>query len=162
MTRIAIMNKSLSEIFNSYPNPSPDLLIPLLQDIQEMEGYLPHDILKEVSRFLNVPMSSIYGVATFYNQFRLHPPGKYHIQVCRGTACHVYGSTDLMRILQQELDINVGQTTSDGLFSLEIVSCIGVCGLAPILTINGEVYPKVTAENIRQILSDLRSKANNK
>jgi NADH:ubiquinone oxidoreductase 24 kD subunit len=154
------MNKSLSEIFSSYPNPSPDQLIPLLQDIQENEGYLPHDILKEVSRFLNIPMSSIYGVATFYNQFRLHAPGKYHLQVCRGTACHVYGSTDLMAILQNELGINVGHTTSDGMFSLEIVSCIGVCGLAPILTINGKVYPKVSAENMRQILSDLRSKAN--
>lgn len=156
------MKNSLLEIFNSYPNPTPDLLIPLLQDIQEMTGYLPIEMLREVSRFLNVPMSRIYGVATFYNQFRLHPPGIYHIQVCRGTACHVFGSTDLLSILQSELNINAGQTTSDGLFSLEIVSCIGVCGLAPILTINGEVYPKITPDRMREILSELRSKANNK
>jgi len=155
------MKTSLSEIFNSYPNLSPDLLIPMLQDIQEMEGYLPLEMLKEVSRLLDIPMSRIYGVATFYNQFRLHPPGKYHMQVCRGTACHIYGSTDLLTILQDELRIQVGQTTTDGLFSLEIVSCIGVCGLAPILTINGEVYPKISTEKLRQILSELRSKAIN-
>ncbi len=152
------MNNTLTEIFNAYPNPTPDLLIPVLQDIQEKEGYLPSDLLKEVSHYLNVPLSRIYGVATFYNQFRLHPPGKYQIQVCRGTACHVYGSIDLLDTLQTELGITAGQTTADRLFSIDIVSCIGVCGLAPILTINSEVYPKVTPEKVRQILSDCRSK----
>ncbi len=152
------MENTLSEIFARYPNPTPDLLIPVLQDIQKDEGYLPAEYLKEVSRYLHVPLSRIYGVATFYNQFRLHPAGKYHIQVCRGTACHVYGSVDLLEFLQAELGITAGQTTADQLFSLEIVSCIGVCGLAPILTINGEVYPRVTPDSLRVLLSDFRNK----
>jgi NADH-quinone oxidoreductase subunit E len=131
-------------------------LIPILQDVQDKEGYLSRRIVVELARALNLPASKIYGVATFYNQFRFQAPGKYQIQVCRGTACHVKGSATVLNALERELDIHPGETTRDGLFSLEVVACIGACGLAPVICINGEYHAQVEPDQIGTILRQYR------
>lgn len=135
-----------------------DSLIPILQQIQERDGYLSESALVEVGKDLKLPTSKIYGVATFYNQFRFEPTGKYHIQVCRGTACHVLGSATVLQELEKYLKIKAGKTSSDKLFSIEVVACIGACGLAPVININGEFYAKVSSESIKQIIDQYRSK----
>lgn len=145
-------------ILSAHTEKTRDHLIPLLQEIQDHLGYLPEESIELLGRHLNIPASKIYGVATFYNQFRFQPNGKYHIQVCRGTACHVLGSATVLEELQNELKIKAGETTKDGLFSIEIVACIGACGLAPVITINGEFYAKVSANTIKEIISNLRNK----
>ncbi|MBN2728948.1 MAG: NADH-quinone oxidoreductase subunit NuoE [Bacteroidales bacterium] len=146
------------DILSKQSEKSRDRLIPLLQEIQDRLGFLSEESIELLGRHLNIPASKIYGVATFYNQFRFQPNGKYHIQVCRGTACHVLGSATVLEELQNELKIKAGNTTSDGLFSIEIVACIGACGLAPVITVNGEFHAKVTASSIREIISNIRMK----
>jgi NADH-quinone oxidoreductase subunit E len=135
---------------------SREYLIPILQDIQAQYGYLSKQSIWEVSDYLELPESKIYGVATFYNQFRLDPPGKYRIQVCRGTACHVKGSFNLLKTLKHDLGIDIGQTTRDGLFSMDTVACLGACSIAPVLTINGQFYGRLDKERIKTLLSSLK------
>lgn len=135
-------------------------LIPILQDVQEEEGYLSRRIVVELAEALNLPASKIYGVATFYNQFRFQAPGKYQIQICRGTACHVKGSATVLDALVRELDIHPGETTRDGLFSLEVVACIGACGLAPVICINGEYHAQVEPDQISVILGEYLEREN--
>jgi NADH-quinone oxidoreductase subunit E len=143
-----------SETIRRYP-ASREYLIPILQAVQEQEGYVSEDSICEISDYLGLPESKIFGVATFYNQFRLNPPGKYQVQICRGTACHVKGSFNLLETLQRELGIEAGATTRDGLFSLETVACLGACSIAPVMTVNGEFFgrldKKVVEKTIRQI-----------
>ena len=146
------------DILSAQSEKSRDRLIPLLQEIQARLGHLSEESIEQLGRHLNIPASKIYGVATFYNQFRFQPNGKYHIQVCRGTACHVLGSATVLEELQNELKIKAGATSKDGLFSLEIVACIGACGLAPVITVNGEFHAKLTASSIREIISNIRMK----
>ncbi len=148
----------LSEIFEKYPRPSRDCLIPILQDVQTQQGFLSRESVIEVGKYLKLPTSKVYGVATFYNQFSFEAQGKYHIQVCRGTACHVKGSADVLKALEFELKIEAGKTTRDKLFSLEIVACIGACGLAPVISVNGEFYAGVTAETVKEIVASYRGK----
>jgi len=145
-------------IFSNYPNAGRDNLIPILQDIQNEEGFLSKESIVEVSSFLNIPTSKIFGVATFYNQFRFQPNGKYHIQVCRGTACHVLGSATVLQELEKLLKIKAGSTSRDGLFSVEVVACIGACGLAPVVSINGEFFAKVTAASLAEIVESYKIK----
>ena len=114
--------------------------------------------MKIIGEYLGLPTSKIYGVSTFYNQFRFEPLGKYHIQVCRGTACHVKGSVKVLETLQRELKIDAGRTTKDGEFSLEIVACMGACSLAPVISINGEFYAGVTPDKVKKILKSYRRK----
>ena len=147
---------NLESIFSRYPNATRDALIPILQDVQDTHGYLSRDTIAHIGQFLNLPASKIYGVATFYNQFRFEPLGKYHIQVCRGTACHVKGSLAVLQTLCKELQIEPGATTLDGLFSIEVVACIGSCGLAPVISINGEFHAGVTPDKVRKILNSYR------
>jgi NADH-quinone oxidoreductase subunit E len=147
----------LDQIIIKYKGCGRDSLIPLLQDIQENQGYLSEEAVRSVGETLELPSSKIYGVATFYNQFRFEPKGTYHIQVCRGTACHVLGSATVLQELENELKVKAGQTTSDRMFSLEVVACIGACGLAPVICVNGNFHAKVTAENIKGIISDYRT-----
>ncbi len=151
--------RTTEKIFQDYQNASADDLIPILQDIQAEEGYLSETSVREVSDFLKLPSSRIFGVATFYNQFRFLPIGKYHISVCRGTACHVLGSATVLQELEKILKIKAGQTTRDGLFSIEVVACIGACGLAPVISINGEFYAKVTKNSLKDIVDEYRNKA---
>ncbi len=150
---------SLESILTKYPDASRDSLIPLLQDVQEAEGYLSREAIIRVGEHLGLPASKIYGVATFYNQFRFQPTGRYHIQVCRGTACHVKGSLAILEAVRRGLKIDPGQTTRDGLFSLEVVACVGACGLSPVITVNGEFFATLTPDSVKGILSSYRGKA---
>jgi NADH-quinone oxidoreductase subunit E len=152
------MQTGISEILIRYPKETRNNLIPILQDIQENDGYLSKEAVVEVGKWLQVPTSKIYGVATFYNQFRFNAPGKYHIQICRGTACHVLNSATVLEELEKQLKIKAGQTTSDNLFSIEVVACIGACGLAPVLCINGEFHARVTPGSIKNILDGYRER----
>ncbi|NTV84932.1 MAG: NADH-quinone oxidoreductase subunit NuoE [Bacteroidales bacterium] len=154
------MTSAVDKILTDYANCGPDSLIPLLQKIQEEEGFLSRQAVIEVGKTLDIPASKIYGVATFYNQFRFEPLGKYHIQVCRGTACHVLGSATVLQELEKMLKIKAGQTTRDGMFSMEVVACIGACGLAPVICVNGEFHAKVTREELLGIVDEYRNMAN--
>ncbi len=150
--------EKLKSILNHYKGAKRDALIPILQHIQEDVGFLSEDALHLVGTHLRMPTSKVYGVATFYNQFRFLPPGKYQVQVCRGTACHVLGSLTVLEELEKTLGIKPKETTKDGLFSLEVVACIGACGLAPVIAINGEFHAKVTPGSIKKIIEDYRNR----
>jgi len=128
-------------------------LMPILQKAQEIYGYLPIEVQTIISDELNIPLEKIYGVVTFYSQFALNPKGKYRISVCLGTACYVKGAGDLFNKLQELLGIEDGGCTPDGKFSLESCRCIGACGLAPVLTINDDVYGKLTVDELESILA---------
>lgn len=156
------MNPStLDTIKTKYQGAQRDALIPMLQEIQQAQGYLSEESIRDVGRLLKLPLSKIYGVASFYNQFRFAPIGKYHLLICRGTACHVKGSVALLHALQHELKIEPGQTTRDGLFTLDVVACIGACGLAPVVCVNGEFHAKMTPEKVAALISTLRSENKN-
>jgi NADH-quinone oxidoreductase subunit E len=154
------MTTAVNQILTEYADCGRESLIPILQKIQEEEGFLSRQAVIEVGKSLDIPASKIYGVATFYNQFRFEPLGKYHVQVCRGTACHVLGSATVLQELEKMLRIKAGQTTRDGLFSMEVVACIGACGLAPVICINGEFHAKVTKEDLQGIIEEYRNKEN--
>lgn len=133
----------------------PGLIMPALQKAQEIYGYLPLEVQRILSKELDKPLAEIYGISTFYSQFTLSPKGEYKINVCLGTACYVKGSGDIFEILKELLQIDGGQVTPDGKFSLEAVRCIGACGLAPVLMVNDDVYGRLTggAEEIIEILN---------
>jgi NADH-quinone oxidoreductase subunit E len=151
----------LDLIVDRYPEASRDALIPLLQDVQARQGYLSREAVIRVGKHLQLPPSKIYGVATFYNQFKFQPAGKYHIQICRGTACHVRGSCSVLDSLRRELQIDPGETTRDGMFSLEVVACIGACGLAPVICVNEQFHANVSTKGIGKIINDYRKRADN-
>lgn len=136
-----------SSIVSRYP-AARESLIPILQEFQEVEGYVSREGIGQASKYLGLPKSKIYGVATFYNQFKLTPPGRHQIQICRGTACHVKGSFNLLETLETELGIKQGETTPDGLFSLEEVACLGACSIAPVMTIDGEFYGRLDKKKL--------------
>lgn len=151
------MKEKTAALFDEkYPGASRDALIPVLQDIQEAFGYLPRESIETISEKMKIPASKIYGVASFYNQFRFHPIGTYHILICRGTACHVKGSLNVLQALEKELKIKAGQTTRDNLFTLNTVACIGACGLAPVISINGEFHAAITPEKALDLITSIR------
>jgi len=152
------MKTQIENILQQYDNSGRDALIPLLQEIQESEGFLSEEAIVKTGKKLNIPTSKIYGVATFYNQFRFEPRGKYHVQVCRGTACHVLGSLTVLQELEKTIKAKAGQTTRDGMFSIEVVACIGACGLAPVICVNGTFHANVNAQSIKEIIETYRSK----
>ncbi|MBC8534453.1 NADH-quinone oxidoreductase subunit NuoE [Yeguia hominis] len=127
-------------------------LMPILQEAQEIYGYLPIEVQKIIASGLNISLEEVYGVATFYSQFSLNPKGKYKVSVCLGTACYVKGSGEVYARLAKRLGIEGGECTADGRFSLEACRCIGACGLAPVLTINDEVYGRLVPDDIDKIL----------
>ena len=135
--------------------PEEGSLISILQDTQGIFGYIPADSVYTIGRRLNVTPAKIMGVATFYSQFRLKPVGKYLIQLCQGTACHVNGSERIEQVINEALGIKDGETTEDGLFTLESVACLGCCSLSPVMMINGEAYGNLTADKVRSILKDM-------
>lgn len=151
--------QDLDSILETYPDAKRDALIPLLQDVQRRLGFLSRDAVVQIGRHLRLPTSKIYGVATFYNQFRFQPKGKHHIQVCRGTACHVRGSCSVLDAIRRDLKIEPGQTSRDGLFSLEVVACIGACGLAPVICVNEQFHANLSTKKISQILDTYRQRA---
>ncbi|MCI8625591.1 MAG: NAD(P)H-dependent oxidoreductase subunit E [Lachnospiraceae bacterium] len=127
-------------------------LMPILQHAQEIYGYLPIEVQTIIARELDIPLEKVYGVVTFYSQFSLFPKGKYKISVCLGTACYVKGSGDIFNKLSEVLSIDSGECTADGKFSLDACRCIGACGLAPVLTVNDDVYGRLTADDVDGIL----------
>jgi len=138
-------------------DPKQSALIPMLQEVQSEVGYLPEAALERTSELLQLPPSHVYGVATFYHQFRLRPKGKHLITICRGTACHVGGSLDMYNFLTRQLRITLPEDTSeDRLFTIQQVRCIGACSLAPIMKIDDDVYGKLNPTKIRQIISKYR------
>ena len=134
----------------------PGNLIMVLHQVQQTYGYIPREVAIEVSELLGVPLAKIYGVVTFYNFFKLQKAGKYIIQVCLGTACYLRGGDDLMKELERQLGIGVNGTTEDGLFSIEAVRCLGCCGLAPVIVVNGEVHGKLETKDIAGIVEKYR------
>ncbi len=128
-------------------------LMPILQKAQEIYGYLPVEVQKIISDNTGIPLEKIYGVVTFYAQFSLYPKGEYTISVCLGTACYVKGSGDIFDKLQEMLGISGGECTEDGKFSLEACRCIGACGLAPVLTVNEDVYGRLTVDDVDRIIA---------
>jgi len=127
-------------------------LISLLQDVQAGLGYLPREAMSEVARFLDMPAVEVWGAASFYNQFRFAPLGKYPVKVCMGTACHLAGGKLVLEALEREFNVPVGGTTEDGNFSLERVACVGCCMLAPVMLIGEKVYPRMTAFKVEEAL----------
>lgn len=128
-------------------------LMPILQQAQAIYGYLPIEVQTIISNEMDIPLEKIYGVVTFYSQFSLNPKGKYKISVCLGTACYVKGSGDIYNKLMEKLGIEGGECTPDGKFSLDACRCIGACGLAPVLTVNDDVYGRLTVDDIDKILA---------
>ncbi|CAA7600721.1 NADH-quinone oxidoreductase subunit E-like [Acididesulfobacillus acetoxydans] len=142
----------LAELLAGYAGQK-GALIPVLQKAQEIYGYLPADVLRRVGRGLKIPVARVYGVATFYAQFRLTPMGRNVLRVCLGTACHVRGGAKVLETIEQELGVKDGGTTEDQRFTLEIVACIGACGLAPTMMINDQVHGRLTPDKVGGILA---------
>ena len=137
----------------------PGSLIAILQATQDVYGYLPLDVLDYISARTGTPMATIMGVATFYAQFRLEPIGKYLIMLCQGTACHVNGSELISSAISDELGIDNGQTTEDGLFSIKHVACLGCCSLSPVMMVNGQTYGSLTPDKARKVLRKLAAES---
>ena len=155
------MNKSLNGILSTYIGDKSEL-IPILQDIQSNLGYLPEEDIIKVSKFTGVPESEIYGVATFYTQFRFTPIGKKHIMVCRGTACHVKGAPQIIEGIERHLGIKEGEVTFDMEYSLESVGCLGCCALAPCAMINEDVESNMTLKDVKKIFSRIKRNSKGK
>lgn len=132
-------------------------LIPLLQSAQDSYGYIPEKVIHYISELVKIPATEIYGVITFYAQFRLKPLGKNLIRICEGTACHVNGAKTVLSVLNDELGITVGETTEDGMFTLLSVACLGCCSLAPVMMINDETHGNLTSEKIKKTLKKIKS-----
>ena len=127
-------------------------VIPVLHEAQEIYGYLPYEVQTMIAEGLNVPLAEVYGIVTFYSRFSLYPKGKFQIGVCLGTACYVKGSNLILDKVKDILGIDVGECTPDGKFSIDATRCIGACGLAPVMTINEDVYGKLTVDQVEDIL----------
>ena len=147
--------KQIIEIISRYKDEKTPLMM-ILSDIQKEFGYIPLEVQELVSEQIGVPVEEIYGVVTFYSFFSLNPKGKYVIGVCLGTACYVKGAQQVIDKFSEILNIKAGETTEDGLFTLEALRCIGACGIAPALTINGKVYPKVAVSDVPGIIEEYK------
>lgn len=142
----------LDRILSTIEEVGNEDLIPILQQIQEAYGYLPRAVLSEMSRRTSIPVSRIYGIATFYEQFHLEPHGRHTIRSCRGTACHVRGGTNIIDAISRHLGVEPGQTTEDMLFTFETVACLGTCFLAPVMMVNDDYYGQLTSNKVKSIL----------
>lgn len=131
-------------------------LMPIMQEAQDIYGYLPYQVQKIISDETGIPIEKIYGIATFYAQFSMSPKGNYQVSVCLGTACYVKGSGELLEKVEEVLGIKDGECTPDGLFSIETCRCVGACGLAPVMIVGGDVYGKITADDVPGILAKYR------
>lgn len=148
------IDEFMEYVFKEYL-PVKDNLIQILNEVQEKFGYVPEEAQIKISEFLKIPMAEIYGVITFYSRFTLEPKGEYTISVCLGTACYVKGSQKILDRLKERLQIEPGQTTEDGKISLDTTRCVGACGLAPVFTVNGDVYGKATVKKLDEVLDSL-------
>jgi NADH-quinone oxidoreductase subunit E len=146
-------------VLRRHPAARRDALIPLLQEVQETRGYLSREAILQISRHLNLPAAKVYGVATFYSRFRFRPPGKFHVQVCRGTGCHVAGSARVLQAVVEGLGLRPGETSRDGLFSLEAVACLGARAQSPVVAVNGEFHAGMTPDSLSAVFDSCRAKA---
>ncbi|MEJ5285087.1 MAG: NAD(P)H-dependent oxidoreductase subunit E [Brevinematia bacterium] len=149
------LTEEMNNFINEWKGKEGNLIM-ILHKVQDEYGYIPREVALELSRMLDVPLAKIYGVVTFYHFFKLKKPGKNKISVCMGTACYLKGGEDLMKEIEENIGVGVGGTTEDGLFSLEAVRCIGCCGLAPVITINSDVYGRLTKDKIHEIIAKYR------
>ncbi|MBK6967130.1 MAG: NAD(P)H-dependent oxidoreductase subunit E [Bacteroidales bacterium] len=152
------MSDKLDEIIKKHQNVQRDSLLPLLQEIQLELGYLSEESINRIGTSLGLPTSKIYGVATFYDQFRFEPKGRFHIQICHGTACHIEKSARIIAEAERLLKIRQGQTTRDGLFSIEVVNCMGACALSPVIAVNDKYYPGIQARDLKGIIDNCKAK----
>lgn len=146
------VKEKLADIFTHYSGKEEEL-IPVLQETQEQFRYLPEVAMQEISRFLRVPESTVYGVSTFYSQFKLTPLGRKIVRICRGTACHVRGGAKILEEAEKRLGIKAGETTDDLEYTLETIACFGSCALAPVMVIDKTVYGRMTPAKVKDILS---------
>jgi NADH-quinone oxidoreductase subunit E len=142
--------KRLNEILSSYEGKREEL-IPILQQVQQAFGYLPEPIMKRIAKFLHLPESTVFGVGTFYAQFKLVPSGRNIIRVCRGTACHVRGGARILREVEKHLGIKPGESTPDLEYCLETVACFGACALAPVMVVNDKVHGRMTKAKVKEV-----------
>jgi len=153
--RFGELTDYIKSVFNpEHPQAS---LIAVLHHAQGMYGYLSTEVMDHISDVTDIPTAEIYGVATFYSYFKLQPQGKHRISVCMGTACYIRGAAKVLETIEDMLDVKVGETSGDGLFSLDETRCIGACGLAPVLMIDDKVYARVEPEQVKGILKEYRT-----
>ena len=150
---VTMSKECISTIMHEFKGEHGDL-IPVLQRVQDSYGYLHPEGIRSISRWLKISENEIFGVATFYAQFRFHPPGKHHIKVCLGTACHVRGGEQILETAKQRLGVNIGETTADGEYDLERVACLGCCALAPVVAYDDRIYSQVSVLKIQKILGE--------
>lgn len=151
------IRQEIKEILNKYTEAKENL-IPILNEVQIKYGYIPKVAQLEIADYLKIALAEVYGVITFYSRFTLVPKGKYNVSICLGTACFVKGSREILERAKAKLGIEEGQTTKDGKFSLDTTRCVGACGLAPVFTINDEVYGKATVKKLDEVLDMYMSK----
>lgn len=155
------LNTELSPILTE-DKKNRRFLIPLLQEVQLKLGYLSPQAMQEIASFLEIPPSAVWGVATFYNHFRFKPRGKYHVDVCMGTACHLAGGKLVLEAMARELEIEVGDVSKDVQFGLDRVACVGCCALAPVVVINDDVYSRMNSQKVEEVLVNIKSVERNK
>jgi len=143
----------LTGVLAKYPRGDRGYLIPILQEIQESQGYVSPDVIDEIGAFTGVSPGEIFGVASFYAHFRFTKPGKHTIKVCRGTACHVRGSERILELVERELKVRAGETTADELFTLERIACFGCCALAPVVVVDKDVHGRMSSTKARRLLT---------
>ncbi len=146
---------ALQQVIDELRN-EPGCLMPIMQRAQDIYGYLPEEVMNHIARELDIPVSDVYGVATFYAQFNLEPKGKYIISVCLGTACYVKGAQQVLDKLEEVLGVPAGSTTPDGLFTLNATRCLGACGLAPVIMVNDDVYGRLTPDQVPGVIAKYR------
>ena len=151
------VRKETKEILSKFKK-SKDYLIMILEEVQSKFGYIPQVSQMEISEYLDIPVAEIYGVVTFYSRFTTKPKGKYNVSVCLGTACFVKGSKAILERAKQKLGLEEGETSKDGKFSLDSTRCVGACGLAPVFTINNEVYGKATVKKLDEVIDEYMKK----
>jgi len=144
--------EKITKIIEKYPFVRRENLIPVLQDIQDEFGYLTEEAIRELGECLELPTSKIYSLATFYSKFRFVPKGKFHLKICRGTSCHLKGSTHLINLITERLNLKDGETTKDGNFSLEVVTCMGACDFGPVLAVNDKYYTSVDEDKLNEVI----------
>ena len=149
----------IQEILEQFPQIKRNALIPLLQAVQDEFGYISEEAISRIGLHLSLPSSKVYGLATFYNQFTFSPRGHYHVVLCNGSSCHMSRSGELLNEISKLLEINDGETTRDGIFSLEVQSCIGACGQSPVMEVNGTYYSGIGVKEVREIIKQYREDA---
>ncbi len=152
------VKEQLDELLSRYSGESGDL-IPILQEAQERFGYLPGEVMQKIAKFLRLPQSTVYGVSTFYAQFKFTPTGKRIVKVCRGTACHVRGAGRILGEIERQLGIKPGETTDNLEYTLETIACFGSCALAPVIVIDKNVYGRMTTTKVGHILADTENQS---